>query len=138
MENTYDQEELPVLTSSDSWVSIAQLQSPAPTSCPWLSFTQRKSFVQVQLHDQGGQQSGRVWIHSTERYKEKEKKKITNVCEMFCDRNTHVLTQASLRKWNVFIRSVHKNEKHRYNDYLFLNHNGKFTFFSQLITQTRV
>lgn len=65
-DSTYDQEALPALRSRDSRASIAQARIPAPTSCfcPWLGENQ------IQRHDRH-----KVWIHSTERYKQEERRK---------------------------------------------------------------
>ena len=69
-DSTYDPEALPALRSRDSRVSIAQARSPAPTSCscPWFGW---KPPVQIQRHNRGGD---KVWIHSTERNKQKKHK----------------------------------------------------------------
>lgn len=61
-DNTYGQEALPALRSHDSKVSIAQLRSPAPSSCscPWW-VSQWKPVVPIRRHSQGGQRSDKVW-----------------------------------------------------------------------------
>lgn len=93
-ENTYDQEELQALRSSDSRLSRAELQSLAPTFCsgPWLAVTMKLVNLS-KLNDTIWVVGGVKEFRSTLQRGTKKDDITTWFTKMLRGTNTHALTQ---------------------------------------------